>query len=174
MHNSTCIFASRIGLRGANNKPNKNQQVAIILQEIFVFFGGILGMANLPHVRSIYGFLSISPLDPHRWYLLFVYGESQIQLKTHIYIYIYGVSPILSSSSTSYKKKKSNYAYLGLNMFLVYTWVLKTLFFGYWVSIRIIDSISILKKDQTSTSVKFSVKKLIVCQVSTLEDWHVF
>jgi len=31
-----------------------------------------------------------------------------------------------------------------------------------------------LKKDQTSTSVKFSVKKLILCPVSTLEFLNVF
>jgi hypothetical protein len=38
------------------------------------------------------------------------------------------------------------------------TWILKTLFFSTWVSIRITDFTSVLGKDQISTSVKFSFK----------------
>lgn len=53
-------------------------------------------------------------------------------------------------------------------------WVLKILFFSTWVSIRITDGISVLEKDQISTSIKFSVQKLTARQMSTPKSWHVF
>jgi hypothetical protein len=53
-------------------------------------------------------------------------------------------------------------------------WVFTTLFFSLWVSNCITDGTSILGKDRIDTSVKFSVKKLTVCYVSTSEvdTWH--
>jgi hypothetical protein len=51
-------------------------------------------------------------------------------------------------------------------------WVLETLFFNTWVSIRITDSISVLEKDQISTSVKFSIQKLTVCHLAPLRTQY--